>query len=83
MKNKGNCMKSHSLKLAPIIFILLSMTVSAEEPIHRFKVVVDHMVKAINEQDYPRIQKDFGKIMLEAFPLNTDFYEYLNRHLAT
>jgi hypothetical protein len=27
------------------------------------------MVDAINKKDYPRIEKDFGKIMLDAFPL--------------
>ena len=62
-------MKSRCLKLAPIILLLLSMTVSAEEPAHRFKAVVDRMVDAINKQDYPRIQKDFNEIMLKAFPL--------------
>lgn len=45
------------------------MTVSAAEPEDRFKVVVARMASAINEQDYPLIQQDFGKIMLEAFPL--------------
>lgn len=62
-------MKSHCLKLVPVMFVLLSMAVSAEEPADRFKVVIDRMINAINEQDYPRIQEDFGKNMLEAFPL--------------
>ena len=63
-------MKSRYLKLAPIVLLLLSVTAFAEEPVHRFKVVVDHMVDAINEQNYPRIQQDFGKVMLDAFPLS-------------
>lgn len=45
------------------------MTAIAEEPTPRIKVVVDRMVDAINKQDYPRIQQDFGKVMLDAFPL--------------
>ena len=63
-------MKSHYSKLASIIVLFLpAMTVSAEESQQRFKVVVDRMVNAINEEDYPRIQEDFGKVMLDAFPL--------------
>ncbi len=64
-------MKLCSLKLYPIILLLLpiTITVSAEEVADRFKVVVDQMVDAINKEDYPRIQKDFSKTMLEAFPL--------------
>ncbi len=62
-------MTSHSSYLVSIVISLLAMTVFAEEPTHRFKVVVDRMVDAINEQDYVRIQQDFGKVMLDAFPL--------------
>lgn len=56
-------------KLTLIAVLLLAMTALAEEPAHRFKVVADRMVEAMNEQDYPRIQQDFGKVMLDAFPL--------------
>jgi peptidase M23-like protein/uncharacterized protein DUF3887 len=62
-------MKLHYYKLASIIFLLLAITVSAEEPAQRFKLVVDRMVDAINKEDYPSIQKDFGKVMLDYFPL--------------
>ncbi len=51
------------------MFLLLTVTVSAAEPEDRFRAVVDRMVSAMNDQDYPRIQQDFGKVMLEAFPL--------------
>ena len=46
------------------------MTVSAAEPEDRFRIAVDRMVSAMNDQDYLRIQQDFGKVMLDAFPLS-------------
>ncbi|MBN1765893.1 MAG: peptidoglycan DD-metalloendopeptidase family protein [Sedimentisphaerales bacterium] len=36
----------------------------------RFEKVVQSMVTAINARDYEGIQKDFGKVMLDAFPLD-------------
>jgi len=45
------------------------MTVIAEKPIQRFKVIVYRMIDAINNKDFPRIQQDFDKVMLDAFPL--------------
>jgi len=56
-------------KLSLIAVLLLTTTASAEEPADPFKVVVDRMVDAINKEDYPRIRQDFGKVMLDAFPL--------------
>ncbi len=69
MASKGYLVKLRNFALTPFIFLLLSIQVTAREPTDRFKMVVDHMVNAINEQDYPRIQKDFSKTMLEAYPL--------------
>jgi len=63
-------MKPRYLKLASIILLFLSLTAFAEEPVQRFKAIADRMVDAINDQDYPRIQQDFGKVMLDAFPLS-------------
>ena len=62
-------MKIRYSKLASIIVLLLTVKVLAEEPADRFQVVVDQMVDAINKEDYPRIQKDFSKAMLDALPL--------------
>jgi hypothetical protein len=72
-------MKPRSLHLIPAILLLLSVETSAEEPVQRFKVVADRMVNAINEKDYPRIQQDFGSVMLNAFPLSKSkpFFESL------
>lgn len=65
---KGNDMKLFFLRLFAVV-LLVSITVSAEEAVDRFKVVADRMVDAINKQDYPRVEKDFSGIMLKAFPL--------------
>jgi len=72
-------MKTRYLKFASIILLLLSVTTFAEEPARRFKVVVDRMVDAINKQDHSRIQQDFGKVMLDGFPLSKSkpFFENL------
>ncbi|MBN1588264.1 MAG: peptidoglycan DD-metalloendopeptidase family protein [Pirellulales bacterium] len=55
--------------LALLAAAFLTTMASAEEPAQRFQVVADRMVKAINEQDYPGIQQDFGKVVLDGFPL--------------
>ena len=72
-------MQFRCLKIASIIFLFLSLTAFAEEPVQRFRVIADRMVDAINDQDYPRIQQDFGKVMLNAFPLSKSkpFFNYL------
>jgi hypothetical protein len=62
-------MKLRYLKFVGIMLVLLTAEIFAEEPSDRYQVVVDSMVKAINSEDYPGIQKDFGKVMLDAFPL--------------
>jgi hypothetical protein len=63
-------MKPRYLSFVPAILLLLSVETSAGEPVQRFNVVAERMVDAINEQDYPRIQQDFGSVMLNAFPLS-------------
>jgi hypothetical protein len=40
-----------------------------EAPSLRFEKVLNRMVDSINRRDYPAIQKDFSRIMLDAFPL--------------
>ena len=64
-------MKLHYSTLSSIIVLLLTIEASAEEPEpgDRFKIVVDRMIDAMNKEDYPRIQRDFGKAVLDAFPL--------------
>lgn len=51
------------------ILMFLVTSASAQQPTERFEKVVNRMVKAINEADYVGIQKDFGQVMLDAFPL--------------
>jgi hypothetical protein len=63
-------MKPRYVNLIPVMLLLLSVETSAEEPVQRFKVVADRMVDPINEQDYPRLQQDFGSVLLNAFPLS-------------
>ncbi len=65
-----------------LLLLLMPMLTIAEAPTQRFKIVIDRMVDAINKQDYPRVQQDFGKIMLEAFPLKTSqpFFEKMIAH---
>jgi hypothetical protein len=67
--HKGDKMRRGYMNLVPIILFLFPMVTMAEEPTQRFKVVVDCMVDAINKQDYPRIQQNFGKVLRDAFPL--------------
>jgi len=55
--------------LVIILIVLFSQTAFAAGQIERFEKVVKPMVEAINKADYPGIQKDFGQIMLDFFPL--------------
>lgn len=75
-------------RLAVPILILLITSFSithtfaaAEGPAaDRFERVVNRMVQAINQADYPGIQRDFGQVMLDAFPLEKSkpFFEDLS-----
>ncbi len=50
---------------------LLPRFLSADDdPAERFKKVVNPMVEAIHKANYEAAQKDFGKVMLDAFPLD-------------
>ena len=54
-----------------VIFICsVSVAYAQYEPTAKFEKVVNRMVEAINKADYPGIQADFGKVMLDAFPLD-------------
>ncbi len=65
-----------------LLLLLIPMLAMAEDPTQRFKIVVDRMVDAINNQDYPGIQQDFGKVMQEAFPVKKSqpFFEMMTGH---
>ncbi len=62
-------MKWLSIQLVFVISLILSTIAIADSSINRFKAVADRLVSAINAENYPAIQQDFGKEMLEAFPL--------------
>jgi len=54
-----------------VIFVFsLSATLAQDAPAARFERVAERMAKAINEADYPGIQADFGRVMLDALPLD-------------
>ncbi len=64
-----------------VIIVILSSVVCASagrEPTHRFEKVVNPMVTAINEADYPAVQTDFGQIMLDFFPLEKSKPFFIN-----
>lgn len=54
-----------------MLFVLLSSAsvLSAQEATVRFEKVVNRMVKAINDANWPGVQADFGQVMLDVFPL--------------
>jgi hypothetical protein len=68
------------------LFMVLALLFSAvlgsaqDLPTDRFEKVVNRMVKAINDANYPGIQADFSKIMLDEFPLEklTPFFQSLS-----
>jgi murein DD-endopeptidase MepM/ murein hydrolase activator NlpD len=62
-----------------VLLILLSSAsaLSAQEATARFEKVVNRMVTAINDANWPGVQADFGQMMLDAFPLEklTPFFQ--------
>lgn len=59
--------------VAVVVMVLLSLVSAAsgqQESIARYERVVKDMVKAINAGDYAGVQKDFGPVMHQAFPLD-------------
>jgi murein DD-endopeptidase MepM/ murein hydrolase activator NlpD len=67
------------------IVVLLAVAAWAEEsPTKRFEAVAERMVKALNAGDYTAIERDFAKIMRDAFPLakSKPFYEKIEAQLG-
>ena len=67
------------LVLGALILFLMSSSAWAAQATDRFDKVVNRMVKAINDANWPGVQADFAKIMLDAFPLekSTPFFQGL------
>jgi hypothetical protein len=63
-----------------IILAYGAAALAEHQPTDRFQKVVARMVKAINEQDYAGIGKDFGQTMEDFFPLEKrkPFFEDLS-----
>ncbi len=57
---------------AALCLLLFNNVVFAgtDSPHSRFERIASRMVKAINEQNHPTIQQDFGDVMLKAFSLD-------------
>jgi hypothetical protein len=57
----------------------MTSALQAKEATERFEKVVNRMVKAINDSNWPVVQTDFGQVMLDAFPLDklTPFFQGL------
>jgi murein DD-endopeptidase MepM/ murein hydrolase activator NlpD len=56
--------------ISVLLILLVSASVSsAREATARFEKVVNRMVRAINDANWPGVRADFGKEMLDAFPL--------------
>jgi len=52
-----------------ILIVLFSQAAFAADEIERFEKIVKPMVEAINDANYVAIGADFGKVMLDFFPL--------------
>jgi hypothetical protein len=69
---------------ASVLAISFALAIAAPQdqqfPAERFQNVINNMVEAINNADYPGIQRDYGKVMLDAFPLekSTAFFKDLS-----
>ncbi len=65
--------------LASFVLLLLPSVLRAQEATARFEKVVNRMVKAINNGNWPGVQADFGQVMLDFFPLekSTPFFQGL------
>ena len=57
------------LVLVSLTLFLLPSVSSAAQTTDRFEKVTNRMVKAINDGNWPGVQADFGKVMLDAFPV--------------
>ena len=61
--------KMRKLVLVSLALFLLPSASLAAQAMDRFEKVVNRMVKAINDANWPGVQADFGQVMLDAFPL--------------
>ena len=71
--------KMRKLVLASLVLFLLPSASWAAQATDRFEKVVNKMVKAINEANWPGVQSDFSQVMLNAFGLekSTPFFQGL------
>lgn len=62
-----------------LVLLLAASLSSASQATQRFEKVVNRMVKAINDSNWPAVQADFGQVVLDAFPLekSTPFFQGL------
>ena len=63
------------MKLRIFLILFLCLTLmhvedARSQSSNRFTNILNRMVSAINSGDYEKIQQDFGKILLDAFPLD-------------
>ena len=56
------------ITLTLCVVLVAASSLGAQEPIDRFEKVANRMVEAINANDYEGIARDFGQVMLDAFP---------------
>jgi len=72
------------LAVVPCLLLFVAVARAEQDAAARFKKVADRLVKAINTADHAAIQRDFGKIMLDAFPLKKvkAFFQNLDRALG-
>jgi hypothetical protein len=70
--------------IALSLIVPVGTSLAQQKPTDRFDKVVNRMVKAINESDYPGIAADFGKIMRDAFPMEQlkPFFQNLSAQLG-
>jgi murein DD-endopeptidase MepM/ murein hydrolase activator NlpD len=61
------------------VLLLLFLSESAQASTARFDIIVNKMVKAINDANWSGVQADFGQVMLDEFPLEklTPFFQGL------
>ena len=66
--------------IALALIFISTLAFAQQPPAASFEKVINRMVDAINASDYAGIQRDFGKVMLDAFPLekSTPFFKSLS-----
>jgi hypothetical protein len=72
-----------SISITIVMFVMLTLVASSFAATgmntERYERIVQRMVDAINEGNYVAVQRDFGEVMLNAFPLEVSrtFFENL------